>query len=107
MNAKSSANTMPLEQDRKRERAGEHILFNARARSKLAKQEGNALSDLAHRDVERAGRYPAPAAMGTGGELVPGDLKYRCPFNIVVPRCGRKGPVGHKRVFRSLPAPRP
>ena len=56
MNAKSSANTMPLVQEPKRERAGEHILFNARTRSKLAKQGGNALSDLAHRDVD-----PVPA----------------------------------------------
>ena len=40
MNAKSSANTMPLVREPKRERAGEHILFNARTRSKLAKQAG-------------------------------------------------------------------
>jgi hypothetical protein len=71
MNAKSSANTMPLVQENKRERAGEHILFNARTRSKLAKQGGDALSDLAQRDVDRVGRYPVPAEMGTGGELVP------------------------------------
>ena len=38
MNAKSSANTMPLVREHKRERAGENILFNARTRSKLAKQ---------------------------------------------------------------------
>lgn len=73
MNAKCSANTMPLVREHKRERAGENILFNARTRSKLAKQGGDALSDLAQRDVDRTGRYPAPAEIGTGGELVPGE----------------------------------
>jgi hypothetical protein len=77
MNAKSSMDAMPLEQERKRERAGEHVLFNARTRSKLAKQGGDALSDLAHRDVDRVGRYPAPAEMGTGGELVPAEPDLR------------------------------
>jgi hypothetical protein len=77
MNAKSSANTMPLVRENKTERAGEHILFNARTRSKLAKQGGDALSDLAQRDVDRAGRYPVPAEIGTGGELVPGEPDLR------------------------------
>jgi hypothetical protein len=77
MNAKSSANTMPLVQEHRRERAGENILFNARTRSKLAKQGGDALSDLAQRDVDRAGRYPVPAEIGTGGELVPGEPDLR------------------------------
>jgi hypothetical protein len=40
-----------------------------------AKQGGDALSDLAQRDVDRVGRYPVPAEMGTGGELVPAELK--------------------------------
>jgi hypothetical protein len=77
MNAKSSSNTMPLVQVNKRERAGEHILFNARIRSKLAKQGSDALSDLAHRDVDHSGRYPAPAEIGTGGELVPAEPDLR------------------------------
>jgi hypothetical protein len=77
MNAKSSADTMPLVREPKRERAGEHILFNARTRSKLAKQGGDALSDLAQRDVDRVGRYPVPAEMGTGGELVPAEPDLR------------------------------
>ena len=77
MNAKSSANTMPLEQERKREGAGEHVLFNARTPSKLAKQGGDALSDIAHGDVDRIGRYPVPAEMGTGGELVPAEPDLR------------------------------
>ena len=77
MNAKSSANTMPLVQEHKRERAGENILFNARTRSKLAKQGGDALSDLAQRDVDRAGRYPVRAEIGTGGELVPAEPDLR------------------------------
>jgi hypothetical protein len=77
MNAKSSANTMPLVREHKRERAGENILFNARTRSKVAKQGGDALSDLAQRDVDRAGRYPAPAEIGTGGELVPAEPDLR------------------------------
>ena len=77
MNAKSSANTMPLVREHKRERAGENILFNARTRSKVAKQGGDALSDLAQRDVDRTGRYPAPAELGTGGELVPAEPDLR------------------------------
>jgi hypothetical protein len=68
---------MPLEQEHKRERAGEHILFNARARSRLAKQGGDALGDLAHRDVDRFARYPAPAEIGTGGEIVPVEPDLR------------------------------
>ena len=77
MNAKSSANTMPLVREHKRERAGENILFNARTRSKLAKQGGDALSDLAQRDVDRTGRYPVRAEIGTGGELVPAEPDLR------------------------------
>jgi hypothetical protein len=76
MNAKSSANTMPLVREHKRERAGENILFNARTRSKLAKQGEDALSDLAQRDVDRAGRYPVRAEIGTG-ELVPAEPDLR------------------------------
>ena len=48
---------MPVE--RERDRAGQHLLFQAGVRSKLAKKGGDALSDLEHRDVERDGRYPA------------------------------------------------
>jgi hypothetical protein len=77
MNAKSSANTMPLVREHKRERAGENILFNARTRSKIAKQGGDALSDLAQRDVDRTGRYPVRAEIGTGGELVPAEPDLR------------------------------
>lgn len=77
MNAKSSANTMPLVREHKRERAGENILFNARTRAQVAKQGGDALSDLAQRDVDRTGRYPGPAEIGTGGELVPGEPDLR------------------------------
>jgi hypothetical protein len=77
MNAKSSANTMPLVQEHRRERAGEHILFNARARSDVAKQGGDALSDLAQRDVDRFGRYSVPAEIGTGGEIVPAEPDLR------------------------------
>ena len=77
MNAKSSANTMPLVREHRRERAGENILFNARTRSKLAKQGEDALSDLAQRDVDRAGRYPVRAEIGTGGELVPAEPDLR------------------------------
>ena len=60
---------MPVE--RERDRAGQHLLFQAGVRSKLAKKGGDALSDLANRDIERDGRYPAAAEIGTGGELVP------------------------------------
>jgi len=42
--------TMPVEH--KRDRGGEHILFNARARSMVAKQGGDALSDLGQRDID-------------------------------------------------------
>jgi hypothetical protein len=49
----------------------------AGVRSKLAKKGGDALSDLAHGDVERDGRYPAPAEIGTGGELVPSVPELR------------------------------
>jgi hypothetical protein len=58
MNAKSSPNTMPLVQER--ERAGESILFNARIRSKLAKQGGDALSDLAHGMLTASGATRPP-----------------------------------------------
>jgi hypothetical protein len=58
MNAKSKANTVPIAHER--ERAGEHILFCARIRSRIARKRGDALGDLAHRDVDRVGRYPAP-----------------------------------------------
>ena len=60
---------MPVQ--RERDRAGQHLLFQAGVRSKLAKKGGDALSDLANRDIERDGRYPAAAEIGTGGELVP------------------------------------
>jgi len=60
---------MPVEHER--DRAGQHLLFQAGVRSKLAKKGGDALSDLEHRDVERDGRYPARAEIGTGGEIVP------------------------------------
>jgi hypothetical protein len=70
MKLKSKANAAtPVENQR--ERAGEHILFCARIRSRVGKKRGDALSDLSHRDVDRIGRYPAPAAIGVGGELVP------------------------------------
>ena len=75
MTAKSSTNMMPVQ--RERERAGEHLLFMAGVRSKLAKRGGNALSDLTHGDVERDGRYPASAEIGTDGELVPADPELR------------------------------
>ena len=75
MTAKSSTNTMAVQ--RERERAGEHLLFMAGVRSKLAKRGGDALSDLTHGDVERDGRYPASAEIGTGGELVPADPELR------------------------------
>jgi hypothetical protein len=65
MNAKSSTNTMPFEHEHKRERAGEHVQFNARTCSKLAKQ-GDALSDPAHRDVD-----PVPAEIGTWWRACP------------------------------------
>jgi hypothetical protein len=63
-----------------RERGGENILFGARLRSKVAKKRGDALGDLAHRDVDTAVRHPAPsqlAEIGIGGELVPpqGELR--------------------------------
>jgi len=60
-----------------REPAGEHVLFMAGIRSKLAKNGGDALSDLEQGDVDRTGRYPAPAEIGTGGELVPTDPGLR------------------------------
>ncbi len=44
---------MPVQ--RERDRAGQHLLFQAGVCSKLAKKGGDALSDLAHRDVERVG----------------------------------------------------
>jgi hypothetical protein len=69
------ANTVPVQQ--KRERAGEHILFNARLRSRIAKQRGDALGDLAQGDVDYVGRYSAPAEIGTGGELVPQESELR------------------------------
>ena len=75
MTAKSSTNMMPVQ--RERDRAGQHLLFMAGVRSKLAKKGGDALSDLAHGDVERDGRYPAPAEIGTGGELVPSAPELR------------------------------
>ena len=63
-----------------RERSGEHILFCARIRSKIAKKRGDAFGDLANRDIESDMRVPAPprlAEIGTGGELVPpqGELR--------------------------------
>ena len=75
MTAKSSTNMMPVQHER--DRAGQHLLFMAGVRSKLAKKGGDALSDLAHGDVERDGRYPAPAEIGTGGELVPSAPELR------------------------------
>jgi hypothetical protein len=75
MKANSKASTAPVEHER--ERAGEHILFTARIRSKIAKQRGDALGDLAHRDVERVGRYPVRAEIGVGGELVPQESELR------------------------------
>jgi hypothetical protein len=38
--------------DMPRERSGEHILFCARIRSKVAKKRGDALGDLANQDIE-------------------------------------------------------
>jgi hypothetical protein len=67
--------TVPVEDER--ERAGEHILFNARIRSTVAKRGGDALGDLAQGDVDRVGRYPVRAEVGTGGELVPRESKLR------------------------------
>ena len=75
MTAKISTNMMPVQ--RERERAGQHLLFMAGVRSKLAKKGGDALGSLAHGDVERDGRYPAPAEIGTGGELVPSVPELR------------------------------
>jgi hypothetical protein len=69
------ANTVPVQQ--KRERAGEHILFNARLRSRIAKQRGDALGDLTQGDVDYVGRYSAPAEIRTGGELVPQEPELR------------------------------
>jgi hypothetical protein len=72
---KPGANTIPVQPARPR--AGEHVLFMAGIRSNLAKKEGEALSDVDHRDVDRVGRYPAPAEIGTGGELVPTEPELR------------------------------
>jgi hypothetical protein len=60
-----------------REKAGDHILFCARIRSRVAKQRGEALSDLDDRDIEQMGRYPAAAEVGVGGELVPQASELR------------------------------
>ena len=49
----------------------------AGVRSKLAKKRADALSDVEDRDVDRAGRYPVSAEIGTGGELVPEDPVLR------------------------------
>src|SRR4029078_9692140 len=46
MTAKSSTNMMPAQ--REKDRAGQHLLFMAGVRSKLAKKGGDALSHLAH-----------------------------------------------------------
>jgi hypothetical protein len=65
--------------ERQRDPAGEHILFSARQCSKIAKQGGDAVSDLPDRDVDRVGRYRAHRAeVAIGGELVPeGDCELR------------------------------
>jgi hypothetical protein len=79
MNPTGKANTAPVQYER--ERSGEHVLFNARARAELAKQGGDTLSDLAQRDVDCFGRYPAPAEIGTGGELIPTEPELRDTVN--------------------------
>ena len=56
MNAKSSANTMPLVQENKRERAGEHILFNGRS---FLKTEYRLDAAFAGAIVERCSRLEA------------------------------------------------
>ena len=66
---------MPAQREHRR--AGEHVLFMAGIRSELSKKGGDALSDLEQGDVDRVGRYPAPAEIGTGGELVPTDPGLR------------------------------
>ena len=66
---------MPAQREHRR--AGEHVLFMAGIRSELSKKGGDALSDLEQGDVDRTGRYPAPAEIGTGGELVPTDPGLR------------------------------
>jgi len=66
---------MPTQHEHRR--AGEHVLFMAGIRSELSKKGGDALSDLEQRDVDRIGRYPASAEIGTGGELVPTDQGLR------------------------------
>jgi hypothetical protein len=65
--------------ERQREPAGDHILFSARQCSKIAKQGGDAVSDLPDGDVDRVGRYPARRTeVGIGGELAPeGDCELR------------------------------
>ena len=73
--AQMGANVIPVQHARAR--AGDHVLFMAGIRSNLAKKGGEALSDVDHRDVDRAGRYPAPDEIGTGGELVPTEPDLR------------------------------
>ena len=75
MTAKDSTNAMPVQHER--QRAGAHILFMTGIRSNLAKKGDEALSDVNHRDVDRVGRYPTPAEIGTGGELVPTEPELR------------------------------
>ena len=73
---------MPLVREHKRERAGENILFNARTRSKVAKQEGDAFV------TQRNGMLTVP---------LPGPRRNR---NWWRTRPGRTGPSGYSGVSR-------
>jgi len=45
-----------------RERGGEHVRFMAGVRSRIAKQRGDAISDVPGADLDKAPRRSAPAS---------------------------------------------